>query len=59
MKKGKLIVRPLPPPRKGQPLGGSEWTWRDGLFWALLFLIPVTGIAAVIMLGFASLGFPV
>ena len=48
MKKGKLIVRPLPPPGEGQPMGGSEWTWRDDLFWALMFLIPVTGIGAAV-----------
>jgi len=49
MSKGKLIVRPLPPPDEGQPIGGwPEWTWRDTLFWATLLIIPSVGIVAII-----------
>ena len=50
MSKGKLIVRPLPPPDEGQPIRTwPEWTWRDTLFWAVLFIIPGAGIGAIIV----------
>ena len=50
MKKGKLIVRPLPPPGEGQPMRAlPEWRHpRDDILFALMLVILPLGLALAV-----------
>ena len=48
MKKGVLIVRPLPPPAAGQPIRAMpEWRRGDTIYWALIMTLLILALVAL------------